>query len=340
VRSPTLDQLPPPPAGATGWPWTEDSPRCLDARPDGGRWPRVSVVTPSYNQGRFIEETIRSVLLQGYPELEYIIMDGGSTDGSVDVIRRYEPWLTYWVSEADRGQSHAINKGWTRATGEVLAYINTDDCYLPGAVATAAAEFSLRPDVAMVYGNASIVDEGGKELSSWKARPFDLKTMLVSGSVVPQPATFFSRAVVDKLGYLNEKRIMIMDYELCTRIGMDHQTVCLAHTLARFRAHEQSKTWLHFETTAHELMDFVRSFPSERMAGRDWNAIRNGTLSRVHYEWALQYLLRDRRGTQALKQLLMSIRLHPGFALRRPMLTAHIAKEVLLRYLRPRRSSQ
>lgn len=300
----------------------------------------MSVVTPSYNQGRFIEETIRSVLLQGYPDLEYIVMDGGSTDGSIDLIRRYEPWLTHWASEPDRGQSHAINKGWTMATGEVVAYINTDDCYLPGAVAAAALEFCLRPGVAMVYGTASIVDEGGTELSTWEARPFDLKTMLVSGSIVPQPATFFSQAVVARLGYLNEQRHMIMDYELCTRIGMDHPTACLERTLARFRAHEQSKTWLHFETTAHELMDFVLSLPPKADPGRDWNSIRKGTLSRVHFEWALQYLHHDHQGSRALQQLLRSIRLDPGFALRRPMLTAHIAKQVLLRYLMPERSSR
>ena len=92
-------------------------------RPDGSAWPRISIVTPSYNQGQFIEETIRSILLQGYPDLEYIIIDGGSTDQSVEIIRKYEPWLTYWVSEKDRGQSHAINKGFERASGEIRGYI-------------------------------------------------------------------------------------------------------------------------------------------------------------------------------------------------------------------------
>ena len=157
----------------------------------------VSVITPSYNQGQFIEETIRSVLLQGYPDLEYMIIDGGSTDESLEIIRKYEPWLAYYVSEPDRGQTHAINKGWRRATGAILAYINTDDCYLNGAIATAVHEFCTRPDVGMVYGTAIIVNEHNK-WTTWKARPFDLKMMLTVGNIVPQPAVFFSRQCSDK----------------------------------------------------------------------------------------------------------------------------------------------
>src|ERR1700738_5143459 len=104
----------------TGWPWTTETPRLPAVRPDGSRWPRISIVTPSYNQGQFIEETIRSVLLQGYPDLEYLILDAGSTDGTLDVIRKYERHLTYWVSEPDKGQSDAINKGFARCTGELM----------------------------------------------------------------------------------------------------------------------------------------------------------------------------------------------------------------------------
>src|SRR5215469_2917833 len=118
MRNARLADLPPPPAGHTGWPWTIESMPSPPARTDGSPWPTISIVTPSYNQGQFIEETIRSVLLQGYPALEYIIIDGGSTDQSVEIIKKYEPWLTYWISESDRGQSHAINKGFKRATGE------------------------------------------------------------------------------------------------------------------------------------------------------------------------------------------------------------------------------
>ena len=106
-----ISQLPPPPPDRTGWPWTEESPRLPSHMPDGSKWPKISIVTPSYNQGKFIEKTIRSVLLQNYTNLEYIIMDGGSTDESVEIIKKYKPWLTHWGSEKDEGQSDAINRG-------------------------------------------------------------------------------------------------------------------------------------------------------------------------------------------------------------------------------------
>src|SRR5512144_266396 len=111
MRCPSLQELPRPPRGRTGWPWSEASASLPSSMPDGGTWPRISVVTPSFNQARFLEATLRSVLLQGYPNLEYFVLDGGSTDGSTEIIKKYEPWLTHWVSGADGGQSAAINSG-------------------------------------------------------------------------------------------------------------------------------------------------------------------------------------------------------------------------------------
>src|SRR5215472_10161327 len=135
MRCPALADLPPPPPDKTGWPWTVETPPSSVLGSNGPPRPRISIVTPSYNQGDFIEETIRSVLLQGYPNLEYIVIDGGSTDQTIDVIRRYEKWLAYWVSEKDDGQPQAINKGLSRATGELFNWINSDDLLLPGALA-------------------------------------------------------------------------------------------------------------------------------------------------------------------------------------------------------------
>ena len=138
MRCPTLAELPPPPPGKTGWPWTEECPQLPDAMPDGRPWPRISIVTPSFNQGEYIEETIRSILLQGYPDLEYIVMDGGSTDGAVDVIERYERWLASWRSQPDGAQTQAINAGLARASGELFHFINSDDVLEPEALKAVA----------------------------------------------------------------------------------------------------------------------------------------------------------------------------------------------------------
>ena len=152
MRCPTFSQLPSASQGRIGWPWTEAVPPLAATAPDGRAWPKISVVTPSYNQGKFIEETIRSILLQSYPNLEYIIIDGGSTDDSVQIIRKYEQWLTYWVSEPDRGQAHAINKGFARCTGELMGWINSDDSLFPNALHYLAVAHQKQPQ-AILLGN-------------------------------------------------------------------------------------------------------------------------------------------------------------------------------------------
>src|SRR5436309_7725685 len=142
MRCPTLAELPPPPPGKTGWPWTVESPQ-LPETMQGKLWPRISIVTPNYNQSQFIEETIRSVLLQGYPDLEYIVMDGGSADDSVSKIEKYERFLTSWRSERDSGQADALNSGFAKANGNILAYINSDDRYEQCAFSEIAKRWSM-----------------------------------------------------------------------------------------------------------------------------------------------------------------------------------------------------
>jgi glycosyltransferase involved in cell wall biosynthesis len=339
VRCPGLHEIPSPAPGKTGWPWTEESPRLQETKLAGQSWPRVSIVTPSYNQGQFLEETIRSVLLQGYPDLEYVILDGGSTDASLDIIRKYEPWLAYWVSEPDRGQTHAINKGWAHATGDILAYINADDYYLPCAILTAAREFCATPAAGMVYGSALIIDEREREVRTWEARPFDLVTMLRGGSVVPQPATFFSRDALEAVGHLDERWQMIMDYELCIRIGMRSSAVSVPKPLAKFRDHPASKSRLRAETTVNEVAQLVSSFRPEGIPPRKWRAIKRATMARLHYELALYYLIPGQADeSRALRQILRSLVFYPPFALKRPMLTAHVAKRWVAQRLKLCRS--
>jgi len=189
-----LAQLPPPLKDKTGWPWTEATdPRLYQTRAD---WPTITIVTPSYNQGQFIEATIRSVLLQNYPNLEYFIMDGGSTDETVEIIKRYEPWITGWVSEPDNGQSHAINKGMKLATGQLLNWLNSDDYLVKEGLFRLAAqlnEVSLSP--ALYCGYCEIADEFGNRLGQKRLKAMT-RAYLLSVRHFPQPATFFNQAYI------------------------------------------------------------------------------------------------------------------------------------------------
>lgn len=219
MRCPTLSELPPPPPGETGWPWTEESPQLPDHLSNGTPCPKVSIITPSFNQGNLIEKTIRSVLLQGYPNLEYIIIDGGSIDNSVEIIRKYEPWLTNWVSEPDRGQAHAINKGWEGAQGEILHWLNSDDFLLPEAIPAVVKEFAVDENVQIVSGICSITDFNGLEFTTKLPRDFDLEFFLKGGETPGQPAVFLRSSLARTVGRLNETLDYTLDWEYWLRIS-------------------------------------------------------------------------------------------------------------------------
>jgi glycosyltransferase involved in cell wall biosynthesis len=205
-------------------------------------WPRISIVTPSYNQAAYLEETIRSVLLQGYPNLEYWIMDGGSTDDSVEIIRRYEPWLSGWMSERDEGQSHAINKGLERASGDLLAYINSDDLYLPGALHAVAAYHLQNPLAGLIYGQCQVIDPAGNVLGMLPARRASARRMIQRGDYLPQPATFWTRAAMEMVGHFDTSLHYAMDYDYFIRVARSFPLAYLPMPLAAFRRHRVSKT--------------------------------------------------------------------------------------------------
>jgi hypothetical protein len=209
----------------------------------------VTVVVPSFNQGRFIEETLRSVLLQGYPDLELIVMDGGSTDETVDVLRRYEPWLTYWVSERDRGQTHAINKGLERATGEVFGYLNSDDLLMPGALHAVAAGFREHPEADVVYGRCVYIAEDGTEQFTVQARVtgfldyLQIWKRLFEREFLTQPEVFCrTRSIVEAGGFREELR-SVMDLEMWLRLlGRGHRFQAVDAPVAKFRLYAAQKS--------------------------------------------------------------------------------------------------
>ncbi len=219
------------------------APQIADTRA-GGREeaPLVSVVTPSFNQAAFLEETIRSVVRQSYPNLEYIVLDGGSTDGSQDVIRRHADRIAYWVSQPDAGQADAINQGFARATGDILAWLNSDDVYEAGAVAAAVEAFRAHPEADALYGDCAYVDEAGAVLTVFRGEPFDLARYLTTEGYIHQPTVFFRRRVLEQVGVLDPGFHLCLDYEYWLRIGVACRWLYVPRTMARFRLHPQGKT--------------------------------------------------------------------------------------------------
>jgi len=208
--------------------------------------PKITIITPSYNQGKFIRQTIESVLSQNYPNLEYIVMDGGSTDETVSILKEYEGKIK-WFSQKDKGQSDAINKGLKMATGEIVAWLNSDDFYLPGTLERVGNFFAKHTDAQWVTGDYKIVDEQGKEIQSYvrtyknilRALPF--RSTLYIANYINQPSTFWRRKLHDEVGYINEQYHLCMDYDYWLRIYKHYPLHTFGSPLSAFRIHTTSK---------------------------------------------------------------------------------------------------
>lgn len=232
---------------------------------DGMSWPKISVVTPSYNQGHFLEETIRSVLLQNYPNLEYIIMDGGSSDDSVLVIKKYEAFLKFWSSEPDGGQVHALNKGFESATGTVFAWLNSDDIYLPDALTKVAEFFVANGDKSVVIGERLNIEQDGsiisrQTISRW---PVTLFHVLYMGRwPFYQESVFFTRKIWEKAGKLSEKFHFLFDYEFFLRcLHLGSAVTLPGILLGCWRHHDSQKIHPDRETgVRHEMHAILSSF--------------------------------------------------------------------------------
>jgi len=274
----------------------------------------VSIITPSFNQGRFLEQTIRSVLEQVPPPDEYFIIDGGSIDSSVEIIKKYASQLTGWVSEKDKGQADAINKGFRQASGEIVAWINSDDYYLPGAIWKAVEIFRQNPDVGLIYGNVLSVDENSKSFNLQTFKPFDLID-LMSFQIISQPAVFMRRSVLEQAGLLDLGYHMLLDHHLWLRMARIAPTVYIPETLAAARYHAGAKNLANtsdFGLEAFRIVDWMKSAP-EFSSVFEHNKPR--ILGGAHRLDAF-YLLDGNRYTAALSAYGRAFRFNPPVVLR------------------------
>lgn len=208
--------------------------------------PKISIITPSFNQANYLENTIKSVLNQNYPNLEYIIIDGGSTDGSVDIIKKYQDYLFYWISEKDEGQSQAINKGFKKASGKYINWLNSDDVLLENALFTLSHYLESNQSVGLVYGNVIYINAKNEVLYQSYEIPYSQKITIYGTNYIPQPAALYRREIIEKIGCLDENLHYCMDHEYWLR--MYHTNIKIGNVknnIAGYRLHRRSKGVSH-----------------------------------------------------------------------------------------------
>ncbi|HNT23467.1 MAG TPA: glycosyltransferase family 2 protein [Anaerolineales bacterium] len=262
--------------------------------------PLVTVITPSYQQVEYIERTIQSVLGQEYPNLEYWVIDGGSTDGTVDILKRYDGRLN-WVSEADRGQSDALNKGFRRARGAILGWLNADDTYNPEAIRQAVAAMEEYPDVGMVYSHCNFIDICDNVVFRQVAPAFSLAREVLDHNL-PQPTAFYRSDVLRTVGYLNPELHFVMDWDLFLRIGVQFPIQQVDAVWANFREVNGTKTCSHPEKFWDEMVGVFESFFSISELPAEVRGLREQALARVHWAAGVIYQLDSDFTTRLLGQ--------------------------------------
>ncbi len=275
--------------------------------------PRVSIITPSYNQADFLEYTIQSVLRQDYLNLEYGIVDGGSTDGSLDILKRYDSQLSWWISEPDQGQAQAINKGMARTSGDFIAWINSDDVYLPNAITQAVTSME-EFDVDLVYGDAVTIDEAGYPLNELMFSDWDLSDLL-RFRVICQPAVFMKREVWEEVGGLNSDLHYMLDHQLWIKIASRFRVKHIPSFWAASRSHGQAKNVAFaagFSAEILQLLTWIETDPKlSALFEEDHNRIKGGA-----YRLSARYLLDGDFPARALKQYCQAVRFWPAYALK------------------------
>lgn len=242
-----------------GWPWKLEITKQAPEPNNINSWPKISIITPSFNQGLFLEETIRSVLLQGYPNLEYIIIDGGSTDNSLEIIKKYERWVSYWVSEKDNGQTHAINKGLRLATGDILAWINSDDFYQPNCFFDVINSLPISKP-AWIQASCKIITEDHQLLYYKNLKNSDIDYKLFINWLnhwIPQQSTFWNRQIQNQIGYLNEDLNYVMDVDFIYRLSQFISPIIIDNVLSNYRMQPKAKSIDQAEDSKIELFDWI-----------------------------------------------------------------------------------
>jgi len=275
----------------------------------------VSIVTPSYNQTRYLEATIQSVLAQDYARIEYIVVDGGSTDGSVELIKKYQSRFSYWVSEKDNGQADAINKGLSRASGEILAWLNSDDYYLPNTISAIVKIFEENPDVAMLYGDMLAVDEHGQTINLLKYRQLSLEDLLCF-QIIGQPAVFFRRAAYEKTGGLDTTFHYLLDHHLWIRLAQQGKILHVPQIWAAARYHAEAKNRAkaaEFGREAFRILGWAKGQPGLSKAVDRVERRARASAQRVD----ARYLLDGGQSISALSAWMRALFIHPPTALAR-----------------------
>ncbi len=275
--------------------------------------PRVSIVTPSFNQAQFLEQTIKSVLGQEYPDLEYMIVDGASTDGSVEIIQRYAGRLSWWVSEKDRGQGEAINKGFARATGEIVGWLNSDDVYQPGAIAAAVEAFQAHPEAGLVFSDVLAIDGENRVLNLMRCGDWGLDE-LMSFHILNQPGVFMKRAVLEQAGYLDPSFHYMLDTHLWLRMAQIAPMVYVRKTLAAGRFHPQAKNVAAAPRFGVEALRIVDWMQTQTVLAERFKQLSRQVRAGA-YRINGRYLLDGGQPWPALKYYLKSLASYPPIAL-------------------------
>src|SRR6266540_2326897 len=275
----------------------------------------VSIVTPSYNQALYLEQTIQSVLEQDYPRIEYIVVDGASTDDSFEIIKKYNDRLAYWISEKDSGQAEAINKGFGRAKGEILAWLNSDDYYLPNTISAVVKCFEENPDVVMIYGDMLAVDGYGQTINVLKYKQLSLKDLLCF-QILGQPSVFFRRSALEKTGLLDTSFHFMLDHHLWIRLAQQGRILHVPQVWSAARYHAQAKNRAkaaEFGREAFRVLDWAKNQPAlrETISGAERRALASAN------RYDARYLLDGGQPAPALGAWFRALFLHPPTALAR-----------------------